>query len=100
MNTRENRGPIAGDDSLADVRSSGFAITPPGGPQHPCRLAPRHTPGGVTPALMVSVLVPFARVPYRPPGSPALVPAQVRTPMTAGAGTERAHATTAGAGSR
>lgn len=38
MNTRENRGSIADDDTLADVRSSGFAITPPGG--HPSELMP------------------------------------------------------------
>src|SRR3954453_425510 len=32
-NTRGNRDHISADDTLADVRSSGFAITPPGG--HP-----------------------------------------------------------------
>lgn len=38
MNTRENRGAITDDDTQADVRSSGFAITPPGG--HPSELMP------------------------------------------------------------
>jgi len=38
MNTRENRGLIADDDTVADVRSAGFGITPPGG--HPSELMP------------------------------------------------------------
>ncbi|GAA2846093.1 imidazolonepropionase [Actinoplanes cyaneus] len=37
-NTRPNRGDIEEDDTLADVRSSGFGITPPGG--HPSELFP------------------------------------------------------------
>ncbi|MCC9740977.1 amidohydrolase family protein [Streptomyces sp. MNU89] len=36
--TRDNRAHIAGDDTVADVRSSGFGITPPGG--HPDELFP------------------------------------------------------------
>ncbi|WP_435243598.1 amidohydrolase family protein [Streptomyces cucumeris] len=37
-NTRDRRTPISEDDSVADVRSSGFALTPPGG--HPSELFP------------------------------------------------------------
>src|SRR4051794_20279192 len=33
LHTRDNRGDISENDALADVRSSGFGITPPGG--HP-----------------------------------------------------------------
>ncbi|MGI5174871.1 amidohydrolase family protein [Dactylosporangium sp. CA-152071] len=38
MNTRPHRSRIVGDDTLADVRSAGFGITPPGG--HPSELFP------------------------------------------------------------
>ncbi|MGW4758730.1 amidohydrolase family protein [Streptomyces chartreusis] len=38
-NTRGRRTPINDDDSVADVRSSGFALTPPGG--HPSELFPK-----------------------------------------------------------
>lgn len=38
-NTRNRRGAISEDDSVADVRSSGFALTPPGG--HPSELFPK-----------------------------------------------------------
>ncbi|MEV0184721.1 amidohydrolase family protein [Streptomyces sp. NPDC050625] len=38
-NTRENRAHISDDDTVADVRSSGFGITPPGG--HPSELFPK-----------------------------------------------------------
>ncbi|GAA1569058.1 amidohydrolase family protein [Dactylosporangium maewongense] len=38
MNTRPHRSHIIGDDTLADVRSAGFGITPPGG--HPSELFP------------------------------------------------------------
>ncbi|WP_433226456.1 amidohydrolase family protein [Microtetraspora malaysiensis] len=37
-NTSDNRAHISDDDTVADVRSSGFAITPPGG--HPSELFP------------------------------------------------------------
>lgn len=37
--TKFNRAHITGDDTVADVRSSGFAITPPGG--HPSELFPK-----------------------------------------------------------
>ncbi|MFJ8148717.1 amidohydrolase family protein [Streptomyces sp. NPDC096048] len=39
VNTRDRRGAISEDDSVADVRSSGFALTPPGG--HPSELFPK-----------------------------------------------------------
>jgi imidazolonepropionase-like amidohydrolase len=38
MNTRFNRSHITDDDTLADVRSAGFGVTPPGG--HPSELIP------------------------------------------------------------
>ncbi|WP_331769298.1 amidohydrolase family protein (plasmid) [Embleya sp. NBC_00888] len=38
VHTRDRRGAISEDDSVADVRSSGFALTPPGG--HPSELFP------------------------------------------------------------
>lgn len=44
-NTRNDRAHISDDDTLADVRSSGFAVTPPGG--HPEELfPPDFRPGG------------------------------------------------------
>lgn len=54
--TRGNRERITDDDTLADVRSSGFGITPPGGhpanssrrdsarAPHPARVRPRRRP--------------------------------------------------------
>ncbi len=60
MNTRENRRPIADDDTLADVRSSGFAITPPGG--HPSELMPEgFRPKWDLPPVMP--LMPFSSTP-------------------------------------
>ncbi|MCR6483207.1 amidohydrolase family protein [Amycolatopsis sp. OK19-0408] len=60
MNTRENRGHITEDDTVADVRSSGFAITPPGG--HPSELMPEgFRPAGDLPAVMP--LMPFSTSP-------------------------------------
>ncbi|MDF6019403.1 amidohydrolase family protein [Streptomyces sp. JH34] len=45
MYTRDAREHLLGDDSVADVRSSGFGITPPGG--HPSELLPEDfEPGG------------------------------------------------------
>lgn len=38
VNTRGRRGALSDDDSVADIRSSGFALTPPGG--HPSELFP------------------------------------------------------------
>jgi len=37
--TKQNRAGVENDDSVSDVRSSGFAITPPGG--HPSELFPK-----------------------------------------------------------
>jgi imidazolonepropionase-like amidohydrolase len=60
MNTRENRAHITEDDSMADIRSSGFAITPPGG--HPSELMPEgFRPGGDLPPVMP--LMPFSTTP-------------------------------------
>jgi imidazolonepropionase-like amidohydrolase len=46
-NTRDRRIVISDDDSVADVRSSGFALTPPGG--HPSELFPENFRPGVPP---------------------------------------------------
>lgn len=60
MNTRENRERVAEDDTVADIRSSGFAITPPGG--HPSELMPEgFRPGGDLPPVMP--LMPFSTTP-------------------------------------
>jgi imidazolonepropionase-like amidohydrolase len=59
-NTRENRAHIAEDDTVADVRSAGFGITPPGG--HPSELMPEgfRPPGDLPP---VRPLMPFSTTP-------------------------------------
>ncbi len=60
MNTRENRAHITEDDTVADIRSSGFAITPPGG--HPSELMPEgFRPAGNLPPVMP--LMPFSTTP-------------------------------------
>ena len=60
MNTRENRAHITGDDAVADVRSAGFAITPPGG--HPSELMPEgFRPGWELPPT--PPLMPFSTTP-------------------------------------
>ncbi|WP_018654403.1 amidohydrolase family protein [Actinomadura flavalba] len=58
-NTRGNRAHLSGDDSIADVRSSGFGITPPGG--HPSELFPEGFRPGQPPGA-------------RPTGPPPLMP--------------------------
>ncbi|GAA3040420.1 amidohydrolase family protein [Streptosporangium longisporum] len=58
-NTRDNRRHISDDDTLADVRSSGFGITPPGG--HPSELFPEGSRPGPPPGA-------------RPTGKPPLMP--------------------------
>ncbi|MEV8510290.1 amidohydrolase family protein [Actinoplanes sp. NPDC051475] len=62
-NTRANRQPIEQDDTLADVRSSGFGITPPGG--HPSELFPEGFRPGPPPG---------ARPPAGPPQAPPVMP--------------------------
>ncbi|WP_328615115.1 amidohydrolase family protein [Amycolatopsis sp. NBC_00355] len=60
LNTRENRAHITEDDTVADIRSSGFAITPPGG--HPSELMPEgFRPAGDLPPVMP--LMPFSTTP-------------------------------------
>ncbi|MGW4401112.1 amidohydrolase family protein [Amycolatopsis nivea] len=60
MNTRENRGHITDDDTVADVRSAGFGITPPGG--HPSELMPEgFRPNWDLPPVMP--LMPFSTTP-------------------------------------
>jgi imidazolonepropionase-like amidohydrolase len=63
-NTRDNRAHISEDDAVADVRSSGFAITPPGG--HPSELFPEGfrpgPPAGARPTGPPP-LMPFSTTP-------------------------------------
>jgi imidazolonepropionase-like amidohydrolase len=60
LNTRENRAHVTEDDTVADVRSAGFAITPPGG--HPSELMPEgFRPAGDLPPVMP--LMPFSTTP-------------------------------------
>ncbi|GAA4377025.1 amidohydrolase family protein [Actinomadura verrucosospora] len=59
LHTRDNRGDIGENDALADVRSSGFGITPPGG--HPSELFPEGFRPGPPPGV-------------KPPGQPPLIP--------------------------
>lgn len=60
QNTRERRANITDDDSVADVRSAGFGLTPPGG--HPAELFPEgYRPGPP----------PGAPTPSGPPPAPA-----------------------------
>lgn len=60
LHTRENRAHITEDDTVADVRSAGFGITPPGG--HPSELMPEgFRPAGDLPPVMP--LMPFSTTP-------------------------------------
>lgn len=63
--TRYNRAHISGDDTVADVRSAGFGITPPGG--HPSELFPtggRPTDDDDHPATGTpAVVMPFSTTP-------------------------------------
>ncbi|MFH8484808.1 amidohydrolase family protein [Streptomyces longisporoflavus] len=72
MNTRPGRDHLAEKDSLADVRSAGFGITPPGG--HPSELMPKgfkpgghrsagHDGKGERPAPREKPLMPFSTTP-------------------------------------
>ncbi|MFJ1647144.1 amidohydrolase family protein [Streptomyces sp. NPDC088258] len=70
LNTRTGRAHITENDSLADVRSAGFGITPPGG--HPSELMPKgFKPGGGggqggradRPAPREMPLMPFSTTP-------------------------------------
>ncbi|MET7457972.1 amidohydrolase family protein [Streptomyces sp. NPDC005574] len=62
-NTADNRAHITGNDAMADVRSSGFAITPPGG--HPSELFPEGFRPGPPPGADAGA---------KPVGSPPLMP--------------------------
>ncbi|MCO5970728.1 amidohydrolase family protein [Actinoallomurus soli] len=60
--TKHNRAHIGEDDSLADVRSAGFGITPPGG--HPSELFPEgFRPGGDDRSAFADVVMPFSTTP-------------------------------------
>ncbi|WP_433074261.1 amidohydrolase family protein [Dactylosporangium sp. CA-052675] len=73
-NTRPNRAGITDDDTVADVRSAGFGITPPGG--HPSELFPPGfrpgPPGGSTPPPVM----PFSTTPEE---AAAFIPRLVET---------------------
>jgi imidazolonepropionase-like amidohydrolase len=62
-NTRDKRAHLAENDTVADVRSSGFGITPPGG--HPSELMPKGFRPGGPPAddKRVMPLMPFSTTP-------------------------------------
>lgn len=63
-NTRDNRAHISEDDTVADVRSSGFGITPPGG--HPSELFPEGFRPGPPPGAKPAgepPLMPFSTTP-------------------------------------
>ncbi|MEV4053484.1 amidohydrolase family protein [Amycolatopsis sp. NPDC049688] len=65
LHTRENRAHITEDDTVADIRSAGFGITPPGG--HPSELMPEgFRPAGDLPPVMP--LMPFATTPDQAAG--------------------------------
>ncbi|MFD3515488.1 amidohydrolase family protein [Streptomyces sp. NPDC058657] len=62
--TRDNRAHISEDDAVADVRSSGFGITPPGG--HPSELFPEGFRPGPPPGAKPAgepPLMPFSTTP-------------------------------------
>ena len=69
-NTADNRAHIAGNDALADVRSSGFGITPPGG--HPSELFPEGfrpgPPAGAPRPAGPAPLMPFSSTPEQAVG--------------------------------
>ena len=65
--TRDRRGHVTTNDALADVRSAGFGLTPPGG--HPSELFPKDFRPGPAPE--------------RAPAGPPPVPAFVTTPAEA-----------------
>ncbi|WP_410566866.1 amidohydrolase family protein [Amycolatopsis sp. cmx-4-61] len=68
LNTRENRAHITEDDTVADVRSSGFAVTPPGG--HPSELMPE----GFRPARDLPPVMPLMPFSTTPEQAAAFVP--------------------------
>ncbi|MES9544088.1 amidohydrolase family protein [Actinomadura sp. NPDC000600] len=64
LHTRDNRAQIREDDTVADVRSSGFGITPPGG--HPSELFPEGFRPGPPPGAKPTgrpPLMPFSTTP-------------------------------------
>lgn len=68
MNTRENRGHLTDDDTVADVRSAGFGITPPGG--HPSELIPE----GFRPKWDLPPVMPVMPFSTTPEEAAAFVP--------------------------
>jgi hypothetical protein len=67
-NTRGNRQAIEDNDAVADVRSSGFGITPPGG--HPAELFPEGFRPGPPPAAGASRATPARRGNWPPRSRP------------------------------
>ncbi|WP_433790650.1 amidohydrolase family protein [Actinoplanes sp. CA-252034] len=81
-NTRDNRRQISDDDTVADVRSSGFGITPPGG--HPSELFPkdfRPGPPPGAPSAGRGPAVPDPVIPYSttPEEAVAYIPRLIET---------------------
>jgi imidazolonepropionase-like amidohydrolase len=82
-NTRHNRAHITDDDTVADVRSSGFGITPPGG--HPSELFPEGfrpgPPPGATPPAGAPPAGPKPVMPFSstPQEAVAFIPKLVET---------------------
>ncbi|ATY14301.1 imidazolonepropionase [Amycolatopsis sp. AA4] len=68
MNTRENRAHLTDDDTVADVRSAGFGITPPGG--HPSELMPE----GFRPKWELPPVMPVMPFSTTPEEAAAFVP--------------------------
>lgn len=71
-NTRDNRAHITADDTLADVRSSGFAITPPGG--HPSELFPPGFRPGPPPGAEPAGRPPLIPLSTNPEQAAAFIP--------------------------
>ncbi len=69
-NTRQNRAQLTENDTVADVRSSGFGITPVGG--HPSELFPAGfrpgPPPGTTPPLAQPPVMPYSSTPQEAVG--------------------------------
>jgi imidazolonepropionase-like amidohydrolase len=82
-NTRHNRAHITENDTLADVRSSGFGITPPGG--HPSELFPEDfrpgPPPGATPPAGAPPPGPKPVMPFSttPDEAAAFIPKLIET---------------------
>ncbi|NUT51027.1 MAG: amidohydrolase family protein [Saccharothrix sp.] len=66
LNTKPNRAHLADDDSVADVRSAGFGLTPPGG--HPAELFPEGFRPGAGRRPRGELVQPFCTTPQEAVG--------------------------------